>query len=1270
MRKEDSSRGAVSIFLVIILVPMLVVSSLFVDASRVKLARGVAQSAGDLVLNTALTNYDTQLKDLYGLFATSQDTEELFERLEDYYRSSIISAGVNEQDTEDIISNIMNSLGSVAKTGDVSDLLNMEIIDFGVEKNSELTLANASVIKKQVIDFMKYRAPINTGLSFITSLKSFTTLSKQTELVQRRQEYYETEEDLMTLAKKAWEKINEYNKSEIVTNKKYLEDLKKLLNEENTNSIKSVFEESAKTIVKDLYKDKKWVSLYKYKIETKWVDEDTIYILQDSITNKKLKNVTEYNEFSDEKKCTKDIIVEALKDYSKTLTEYKNKKNNYDDVVGKYIDSAKYYDIQVVRQVLYGKNGSVVTNDFINSMIKKGGLYDKYTYLLYCMKNLDDETKKSTIEWGENKEEKTIGDIYNEFKVDFPNVAEKDLYHQFVTTVNSYYDFFVSKGNKGTIDSRTDSTNVNNKLNETVSKISKYKETLQDAVNNLDGAIKKLEAVKSQLGVLKEKKDRWNTAATDKEVKNTNLAKQDKAEINTLDKNYNETDIQKLITRLTNIKNCLGNVISEIGNYKYMDKSITSLDSFNNLVLALESHPNIGVNNLKAETLMEKAVLETKAVEYSANKFQSGNIDISWISDKSKNPILHGTNVEILNFYAYLYTKFNEGSVSTNTKMKKENTDSGQDVFEQIKKLDDVSDNMGDPEKMKGELPKSANGSNSSTSTDTAANTNNEIKNIKNKPSSSAGSGTYASIELGDNVVKGTSEGLATMFSKLGDAIKNAGTDLRDNLLFADYVMSMFSYDTIKKELDVTKQNSNIPVKDRKETPQTSTLTPIDNKHNFAYRREVEYVIYGGSNASNVTKAYTSIYGIRLAFNLIYAFSSSEIRDTAFAIATPASAATMGVVPVQLIQAAIIVGVACVESGLDVVALSNGKEVALMKNKDTWQTSMSGILNNAKVVASEMVTNVANTLVDAGASKLNHLLDLTDEQINEWLADSKKLSVEISTAIQSTVRDIINNCANTVVQQVTNFVNVSIEYEKYTSYGEVKIENITNKVLAELKQWSEEDSGVFVVMGHNLKKLAIEAITKDSINDLVSAVLESEKTPNEKTIDRYVARLVSMINQNVGNVVNNVSSNLSNQTTELIKTSKEKVNGKAKELKDGLSKMIDDNLGKIDSDSNTTMSTLMAFSYSDYLRLFLMIGLCTNEDSILLRCADAIQSNMVLQTGEKDYKLSQSSVYVDLNTTVQVKPIMLALPLFVDVKGNPAYKQGWYTFNEKITKGY
>ena len=107
----SKTKGVVSVFLVMILVPMMVISALFVDASRVQLANSVAASAGDLTLNTALTDYDTLLKDMYGLFATAQDTDDLYEKLEDYYKTCITSSGVSSDDADSYVNQIMSQLG-------------------------------------------------------------------------------------------------------------------------------------------------------------------------------------------------------------------------------------------------------------------------------------------------------------------------------------------------------------------------------------------------------------------------------------------------------------------------------------------------------------------------------------------------------------------------------------------------------------------------------------------------------------------------------------------------------------------------------------------------------------------------------------------------------------------------------------------------------------------------------------------------------------------------------------------------------------------------------------------------------------------------------------------------------------------------------------------------------------------------------------------------------------------------------------------------------
>lgn len=201
------NKGAVSIFLVLVLVPMLMISAVFVDMGRLKLANSVAEASGELTLNTALTNYDAVLKNMYGLFATSQDADDLYDSLEDYYRKSIESAGVAEPDAESYVQQIMQLLKS--ETGN-DDLMNMQLTGFEVEMPTGASLANPAVLKAQLVEFMKYRGPIELGTGIFDALTSFKNMKKQSDLINKKTEFYDKRVSIMEELEAAWRQIESY----------------------------------------------------------------------------------------------------------------------------------------------------------------------------------------------------------------------------------------------------------------------------------------------------------------------------------------------------------------------------------------------------------------------------------------------------------------------------------------------------------------------------------------------------------------------------------------------------------------------------------------------------------------------------------------------------------------------------------------------------------------------------------------------------------------------------------------------------------------------------------------------------------------------------------------------------------------------------------------------------------------------------------------------------------------------------------------------------
>ncbi len=96
-----------------------------------------------------------------------------------------------------------------------------------------------------------------------------------------------------------------------------------------------------------------------------------------------------------------------------------------------------------------------------------------------------------------------------------------------------------------------------------------------------------------------------------------------------------------------------------------------------------------------------------------------------------------------------------------------------------------------------------------------------------------------------------------------------------------------------------------------------------------------------------------------------------------------------------------------------------------------------------------------------------------------------------------------------------------------------------------------------------------------------------------------------------------------------------------------------------------------AFSYSDYVSVYLFIALCANEDAIYKRTADVIQLNMIENYPELgEYKLANAHTYFRIDANIRVKPLMLELP-YAKMCGIEAPEDGaWNTLHSEAVRGY
>lgn len=1228
----SKTKGVVSVFLVIILVPMMVISALFVDASRVQLAGSVAASAGDLTLNTALTDYDSLLKDMYGLFATAQDTDDLYEKLEDYYKTCITSAGVSSTDADSYVNQIMSQLGLVADNKNTNDILNMEVTDFTVSKRSDTSLANASILKDQVVNFMKYRAPINTGLGFLSSLNSFTTLSKQTELVDKRTEYYKEQQTVMEAAQSAWKYINEYNKSGFVSDGDYFSNMKN-----NFDEYENEYKNLAKKVIKDLYDTQSYSGFTNYSyyigeenIKINDEEKEVAVFYTNSDKTSKLDTYDKLSDYSNEKKATAENIKGRLVDYYNSYNDLKKAENNLPEYNGNTY--GLQFLVQINRKNLYE-----------NWVFAMKTLYEKYSKLKNAYENAATNASGKSV----TEDYYTICDENSAHQLSYYYEKYMNQFDAlsgvFNTTISQYNSTL--RGYANNADTNTEATA--NRVTELYNQINGYRATIQNAKNNIELAIPYLNDVKNKIksdGSLKQKESDWKSSASSSELKNTTMAKQDLAEINNLSSYLKESDVDNLINRLNNIGSHLGDMLNEIDSYTFFNTPIGEISDYSTFTYILSQ--NIGDDNLK-NVSTDSTDLENQANSWCNERFNIGSsVDVSWENQSGTQANLIKDKLE---FYSYLYTHFNVGEVSTSTEEKEENTssDSGKALYNSIK------DKAKSDAESKATIPDAKSG--------------NQISEQSDLPSSGSGGSetASASVTAGDNAAKDTSKSLSSMFSGLAEKIVDMATELRDNLYFSEYVMGMFSYDTIEKENE--KQHPGTTVT-------SITNTSINSDNNFAYGSEIEYVIYGGSNSENLIKAYGSIYGIRLGFNLIYAFTSSEIRETAFAMATPISAATLGVIPAPLIQAGIIIGLACCESGLDLSNLREGEKVPLFKNKETWQLSVSGLINYAKGKVTEIVKETGTKIIDESQKKLSEFLDMTDEELSK---DINAKQEEISGYLGNAYDTLIERHANTAIQKLTTLANNAIEeYAVNQSIDKV------NYVSTALDNWiDEEGNGVdkSTDISYIVKKQAVDYIKQNYIETVITAIEDAGKDAqgNVEDIAAELNGVLSKVRIHITEEINKAGSKVSEYKTQMIEEVKNSMSEGADKLKETLNSKIDGIFGNSNAgvnlskdNDNTGVTSLLSFAYSDYLRLFLIIGLYTNQEGVILRTADVIQVNMAKQPNRSGFKMSKASMYVELSATIQVKPTLLALPLFADVQGNPKDNTNWYTIQYKNIKGY
>ena len=169
----ERTKGSISVFLILVLMPMYTCVYLAVDTARYTAAETKINGAMKLTANAALADYNENLKKLYGIFAMSRDEETLIADLSSYF-SNII-------DTSEVPF-ISDSFENVVYT---------ETAEFSAGYMPDSSLVNTNILENEIRSFMKYRAPLKIAAETAQKFDAFAQLSELAAIFKYGTEYKE-----------------------------------------------------------------------------------------------------------------------------------------------------------------------------------------------------------------------------------------------------------------------------------------------------------------------------------------------------------------------------------------------------------------------------------------------------------------------------------------------------------------------------------------------------------------------------------------------------------------------------------------------------------------------------------------------------------------------------------------------------------------------------------------------------------------------------------------------------------------------------------------------------------------------------------------------------------------------------------------------------------------------------------------------------------------------------------------------------------------------
>jgi len=1207
----------------------MIFTTVLIDGGRIILARNIVSGAGDMALNAGLTYYNSVLQDTYGLFAISKNMTELHDNLEVYFEATLKSSGLHDQG---LVKELVDIALSGSGSDEISDIMKMKLANggFEVSQAAGANLSNANILRAQVLDYMKYRAPAVIGYGFLEKMNILKSLPAQQKALEDKKDYEKKLKEIQDLCLRIYKKSRDYED--------YLKD-------------PNGYFKTPQEIKHDIYY---------------WGDENFKYSTQDAVAYVQVEKLPElgseevwtYNNHDPSGADLEyyvnnfeNIIIKTRSDFA-GMEYYKSKDIPISNSETKaFLESSRF-----TRYIIYYNRYKEDVAEFhkVNASYETSKLdHEKIIKDLNDDKDKlseDNETGRDKIDEEIAKEEARWGKLENWYNKDFLGSEPLDNYSEDLLVKKPYgpsYDLNLLR------DRYLSNIKQDIKLLATP-----QMRTARDYYLWFDELNKKAVDIKSELVKLKSASEQLQNIADNWNVDIGNMAEsgvkndmhQDYA---TKTKAVIEGYVDEMIKIFQRSIDYSSKVTANLKEFKYAGITpATDAGSDDQWVDGIISY----VSNLTNQDSLkwnEEVISKQEALHTLGAYTPTEDSNLLFLNFENNIPEKIKRVVETkenAKGYKLVDSEFDYKDPKLRNFLGVECYDAGSKyyvdpLFAFLEKNSMATKPDGDSEK-KSQRDNMIKGTGIDNTPEPVQISGAQIADVMNTSAQAAQIMDANSVEslqnggadkLADNALKTSNEAISG-FDKIGDILVGG----RDKLYLMAYTTTMFScYTTNREESGGTNEK-------------TLSGVPFSEKNNEAYRAEQEYILLGNPDLkADVEGVKTRIFGVRFLLNAIYAYTSdSELRNETLVMATSIAGWTGFGVPI--VQNVLLLASALTESVLDVNDLVSGKTVALYKNRQVWRARyFRGIVQAAAKTA-------ANTLY----KKMNEYTDDAKEEFDEALEDyvdnmvdtsTDTIITSIQTPIQEKVlwctaqvgdaRDGLEDRLKTALKESLDKMQADIEAEVANGglVAKAKLEafkTINNsETIDKLVNAVMQTSGI---TSENVNQLT------ESINDSIKLFFDGKRRELEDAIHSVIdnTNLKEKLKNSVGSALDAANSSaqeaINNKINEFNKEF-EGAGGDAIAIGDGNNKLELNGFDK-------TKASTFEMSYKDYLMVFLAIQYLVDEQSVICRMGNLIQTNASkegsLYYAGEGFSMQKATVLLQVKAEAQIHPVFMNLETF------------------------